>query len=199
MASAEMDALAIPQLIRRLIGGLVGLLLIALIAGITLKTPIESLSDAFVSSLGLAGVFVGVVVLDALPFTTHEPLLLMGVQGGLGFWPVFWAAGTASVLSGIVGWGLGRLVGRSPFVRRMMHRYQIDRFLNRYGVWAVALAATTPFPFAACTWSCGAVGVPPGQVVFGSLFRYLKVLFYQTLLVVGFNLNDVVDALSGGI
>ena len=193
----DADDLALSQLFKQLAVGLLILLTVAFVAGLTLKTPIEAASAYFVSKFGLAGIFAGIMVLDAVPFTTHEPLLLLGVQGGLGFWTVFLVAGTASTLSGFVGWTMGRIVGRSAMVRRWMGRYKVDRFLTRYGVWAIAIAATTPFPFAICTWSCGAANVPLPRVMFGSLFRFPKVLFYQTLMVVGFNLEDIA-AMFGG-
>ena len=193
----EHDDLALSQLFRQLAVALVILLIAAFIAGLTLKGPIEAASAYFVSKFGLAGIFGGIMFLDAVPFTTHEPLLLLGVQGGLGFWPVFLVAGTASTLSGFVGWTMGRIVGRAAMVRRWMARYKVDRFLTRYGVWAIAIAATTPFPFAICTWSCGAANVPLPRVMFGSLFRFPKVLFYQTLMVVGFNLEDIAAMFTG--
>jgi membrane protein YqaA with SNARE-associated domain len=102
--------------------------------------------------------------------------------------PVFVTASAASVLAGPVGWLLGSLLGRFDLVQRMFVRYRISAFLERYGFWAVAVAALTPFPFSLATWASGAARVPLRTVLLGSLFRIPKVLFYFSIIVFGWDL-----------
>lgn len=172
------DPLALPTLLRRLALGFV-LLLVALAVVFKLAhEPLTAVSHSFVDNFGLAGVFVGCLLIDTTPGLTHEPILVVAKQGGLGFWPIFLAAGSGSTLSGVLGYGIGRVLGGSAFLQRVLIRYRLREFLHRYGTRAVAIAALTPFPFAIATWGAGASQIPLRMVLVGALFRFPKVLFY---------------------
>ncbi len=167
--------------------------LVAMFAGLAwaLRAPLEQLAAWFVDAFGIVGVGVLVLVVDSLPLT-HEPILFLGWSGGLGFWPVWAVASAASISAGGLGWAWGRLLQRSTFLARTFRRYKVTAFLERYGVWAVAIAAFTPFPFALVTWCSGACGVPLHHVLLGSLLRAPKVLLYLTIIVYGWSLPDLV-------
>ncbi|TNE84228.1 MAG: hypothetical protein EP330_30370 [Deltaproteobacteria bacterium] len=176
--ATEEDPLALQTLLRRLAVGFV-----VLMAGVAVifklaAEPLNAVSAAFVENFGLLGVFVGCLLIDATPGLTHEPILVVARQGGIGFWAIFVAAGTGSMLSGVLGYGIGRVLGGSAFVQRLLIRYRLREFLHRYGVRAVAIAALTPFPFAIATWGAGASQISIRSVLVGALFRYPKVLFY---------------------
>lgn len=184
-AAPAADPLSPRALAWRLAVGLVSFLAVVAALGLTLRGPVEAISAWFVAELGLVGIFAGVLVTDTLPFLVHEPLLLFGLTGGLGFLPVFAAAASASVLAGFVGYGLGRAFGRSYRLQRFLLRYRLADLLRRYGVAAIAVGALTPFPYAVTTWGAGAVGIPLRHLALGSLFRIPKVLFYLTLIALG--------------
>ncbi|MCB9679211.1 MAG: VTT domain-containing protein [Alphaproteobacteria bacterium] len=156
-----------------------------------LREPLEHVAAWFVGYAGLPGVAVLVMVVDALPLT-HEPILFLAWSGGLGFWPVWAAATVGSIASGGIGWAGGRVLGRWPFLVRLFETYHVRTFLERYGVWAVAIAAFTPFPFALATWCSGACGLPLRPVLLGSLFRAPKVLLYLAIIVYGWSLPGLV-------
>jgi membrane protein YqaA with SNARE-associated domain len=84
------------------------------------------------------------------------------------------------------------LLGRWAFLTNVFKTYRVTAFLERYGVWAVAIAAFTPFPFAVVTWASGACGLPVKPVLLGSLFRAPKVLLYLTIIVYGWHLPSLV-------
>lgn len=174
-------------LLSRLAVAMVVLLAVVGSLAVALEPQLTMLSEGFVSRFGLAGLFVGVVLTDSLA-ATNEPLMLVAYAGGLGFWPVFVVASSASVLAGPVGWFLGGLLGRLSYVQDLFSRYKIDAFLHRYGFWSVAMAAVTPFPFSLVTWASGAVRVPLSVVFAGSLFRIPKTLFYLSIIVFGWDL-----------
>lgn len=169
-------------LARRMTVGIVGLLVVVGVLALTVREPLTAASAWFVDNFGLLGLAAGVFVLDAVPFTTHEPLLFFAYEGGIPFWTVFAVAGTASTASSLLGYSLGTLLGTLPAVRRMMRRYRLEAFLHRYGFWAIAMSATLPFPYAIATWGCGAARTPLGPMLVGALFRYPKVLFYLSLM-----------------
>jgi membrane protein YqaA with SNARE-associated domain len=154
--------------------------------GVVLREPLEWLAAWFVGTLGLPGIVLAVTLVDTLPLT-HEPVLLLAWSGGVPFWHIWAAASLGSVAAGGVGWGMGRLVGQRPSVQRFFVRYRLADFLERYGAWAVAVAALTPFPYAVATWSAGAARVPLALVLAGSMVRLIKVLVYLSLIVLGWS------------
>ena len=99
-----------------------------------------------------------------------------------------WAvAASASVLSGIVGYGLGfALVSRSRLRGWVDRKHPgFIRFMERHGHKGVAVAALLPIPFAVATWSAGMTRIGLGGVALASLLRIPKAGFYLWLIVTG--------------
>ena len=180
------EPIALKSLLWRGSVGLLTLLLGVAVLGIVLRHPLELAAAWFVQTLGLAGVFLAVTLVDSLPLT-HEPVLLLAWSGGLSFVAIWGAASAGSVLAGVVGWALGSRLARLDRVTQFFARYRITEFLDRYGAWAVAVAALTPFPYAVATWAAGAARLPLLPVFLGSLVRILKVLIYLSLIVLGWS------------
>lgn len=162
--------------------GLVGLTVAIGMLAYALEPAIVSAGEVFVAYLGMPGVFLGVLLTDTF-FLANEPILGIAYAGGMPFWPVAAVACVASMLAGVLGWGLGRALGLSPWIRRRVERNGIHALLMRWGVWAVAVAAISPVPYGAATWAAGAAGVPVRVVVLGSLFRIPRVILYFWLVV----------------
>lgn len=183
----ELDGLDMRSLLTRLGVGIVVMFCVVVILAMVAEEPLTAFAEGFVSRFGLLGVFVAVVCTDTL-LLTHEPVLLAGYVGGLGFFPVFVVASVASIGAGALGWSLGSLLRNVEWLARFFARYRIQPFLERYGFWAVSVAALTPFPFSVATWSSGAAGIPLSTVMLGSLFRIPKVLFYFSIMVFGWDI-----------
>lgn len=186
-APTESEVPSLRSLMWRLGVGLFALMVAIGLLGLFLREPLEDVSAWFIGEFGRTGLFFGVLVMDAVPLTTHEPLLFLGYAGGIAFWEVVAIAGTASFLSASVGWSLGRVLSRWQLLPALLERYRVGPFLRRYGAAAVAVAAITPFPYAVVTWGAGACGVPLPQVMLGASLRYVKVLFYAAVIVFGWN------------
>lgn len=186
-ADEQVQELEPRVLVRQLAIGLVILLAGVAALAVVLNEPLTAFSEVFVTHFGLAGVFVGVIITDAF-VGTNEPLMLFAYAGGLGFMPIFVTASTASVLAGLLGWVLGGLLGRFAYVQNLFVRYKINPFMQRYGFWAVTVAALTPFPFSVATWASGAARVSFWVVFAGSLFRIPKTLFYLGVIVFGWEM-----------
>lgn len=186
MAHPPPEPLAVRSLLWRLAAGLFTLLATVAVLGALMRDPIERASAWFVDQAGLLGVFFMVMLTDTVPLT-HEPVLLLGYSGGLGFWKIWAAASAGSVLAGVNGWLLGRWLGRFDFVQHLLVRYRIDVFLQKYGVAAVAVAALTPFPYAVATWASGAARLPFLPLLLGALVRLPKVLIYLSLIAFGWD------------
>lgn len=182
---AAEDAPSLGSLLLRLGIALLVVFVVMGILGVTLAEPIEGVAAYFIAHFGVVGLFLFVFVMDAIPFTTHEPVLFLAYAGGTGYWTVFAVAGTASVCAGPLGWTCGRVLSRSRWLTGVFERYRVGPFLRRYGIAAIAIAALTPFPFAVMTWAAGAARMRPQHVLLGALLRYPKVLFYLTVMVLG--------------
>ena len=163
------------------------LLAASFIAGLTLKEPITAVSGWFVESLGLWGIFFGVLLLDCLPLTMSEPLLLLGYEGKIGFWTLTTVAGCGSWLSAILGYSTGLLLGRTERLKHIFRRYQMDTFMERYGVTFVAIAAITPFPYGISTVCAGASRIPIARVMLAALLRFPKNYLYMALVIAGWS------------
>lgn len=170
-------------LLRRAVTGFVLLIGIVGVASWAAAPWIRTWAGTFVDQFGLWGVFFGVILTDTF-FLGNEPLLGVAYAGGLPFVPIAAVACVASVLAGLIGWGLGRWLGTHRWVKRAVHKHQINALMVRWGVWAVAVAAISPVPYGAATWAAGAAGVRWPVVALGSLFRIPRVIVYFLLVVV---------------
>jgi membrane protein YqaA with SNARE-associated domain len=181
------DVLALPSLIKRLVGALAMLLVASFLAGLTLKDPITAVSGWFVESFGLWGIFLGVMLLDCLPLTMSEPLLLLGYEGKIGFWTLTTVAGMGSWLSALLGYSTGLLLGKTERMRRVFRRYRMDKFMDKYGITFVAVAAITPFPYGISTVCAGASKIPLVRVMLAALLRFPKNYLYTALVIAGWS------------
>jgi uncharacterized membrane protein YdjX (TVP38/TMEM64 family) len=188
---ARFDAPAEPRrLVVRLLVGLVGLFAAFALVLALLREPITALSQAFVDRFGLAGVALGALLCD-LTAAPKEPVLVLGVTGGLSFWTIAATISVTTMIAGVTGWALGRRFGRVPWVERRLARTPVAPFLHRHGARAVAFAAIVPFPFATMTWAAGAVGLPFRTFVLGCLFRIPKSIVSFALALGGAQLGTL--------
>jgi membrane protein YqaA with SNARE-associated domain len=183
----DTDVPPLGSLLWQVVVGLVVLTVVAGLVALVLAEPIERFGEWFVGQFGLWGVFIGVLVLDALPGTVHEPLLLVANQGGLSYGSIVLVGGAASWLSGALGYGIGAFLGRWPRLHALLDYYRIAPFMRKYGGWAVAVAAITPVPYSITTWGAGATGVRLSVVLAGALLRFPKVALYLALALLGWN------------
>ena len=161
------------------------LFLIVLVLGITVREPIEAFSRRAVEQFGVLGLFVAVSCIDSVPGLTNEPLLLLALSGGLGYWVVLLAAGSGSVLAGLFGWVIGGRLRRLQWLQQQLETHGVESFFERYGGRTVAIAAVLPIPFALCTWAAGAANLDFRSVALGSCLRFPKTWFYLTLIYYG--------------
>ena len=153
-----------------------------------LRTPLTHLALYVAHSLGLPGIFGGVLFADATNFPLPPDLFLFtAVAGTLSPLAVLAVVSGASILAGSVAWSLGPLLGRIPGIGRRVERYrqQGEAFFARYGVWAVAIAALTPLPYSAFAWLAGAYRMPWKRFLLATLFRIPRFLFYLLLFRIG--------------
>jgi membrane protein YqaA with SNARE-associated domain len=167
----------------------VGVTIVALVLlALLLKGPLTRISVAFIERFGATGLAMATLLADASPIPImQEPLLLLAHAAGMPFWPILIVAGTASMLAGPVGYLGGKMIGELGPVARWIDRAGLRSLMSRHGVWLVAVAAVTPIPYAATTWTAGATGIKflPFFAVCG--LRFVKVGVYLGLMVLGWS------------
>lgn len=186
---ADVDDLSLRVLARKLVVGIVLFTAVVAVLGWLGQPWIEAMSEWFVDHFGLLGIFFGVLILDTLPGTINEPLLILGYTGGLGFLPIWAAASLGSILSGFVGYGIGALLTRSERVHELLVRHRIIEFMSRYGVYSLVIAGLTPLPYSLCTWGAGATHMKLSHLLIGTLFRIPKIGMYLAVTAAGWHLS----------
>ena len=101
-----------------------------------------------------------------------DPLLIaVGVASpGSAIW-VAALVTIASVSGAYIGYWLGRKIGR-PLLRRLVSESKTERaeaLFNRYGVWAILVAAFTPIPYKVFTILAGIMNLPIRPFLLASL------------------------------
>ena len=142
----------------------------------------------FIEKFGLLGLFWDVYLVDTLivPLTPDLFLIILITSGtrqlvGLALISV------ASVLGGISGFGIGRFLGDFRLVKKLVARYEDKgtRLFERYGIWAVIIAAFTPLPFSTICWLAGIFKMRFDYFVLASLFRIPRMVIWYLLIALG--------------
>jgi membrane protein YqaA with SNARE-associated domain len=190
--NTEVDALREPgapgakrALLKQGLFGLTLLLVAAAISSTLLRDLVETWGQAVVSRWGLRGIFVGVFLSDWSPLPlTNEPVMLLGLSGGMTFAQVLWVTSAASVMAGFAGYACGAMLGAGTSLRERFLAREGGRaaWVRRYGALGVAVAAFTPIPYALATWMAGLMRIPLPGFALACLVRIPKTLFYLWLL-----------------
>lgn len=177
------------QILPRLLGGLVVMLFGVGLLAFTLREPITALSTWFITAVGWPGLMLRIAATDLVPILSYGSVLLVGHTGGLGYWTATLAAAVGAVLGVLVGWSVGRLFGRVGWIQRLLERYWISHVLQRYGIWAVAIASLTPIPDSLCVIGSGASKVPLWQPMLGATVRLPKIMIYLAVIDAGWSMG----------
>ena len=85
-----------------------------------------------------------------------------------------------SYVAGIIGYFIGKNLSRTPFFKRISHRYleQYQRELRLYGSYLVFVGAITPIPFSATCMLAGSVNIRFRLFILISITRIFRFAFY---------------------
>ena len=148
--------------------------------------PIEELGIRAAERGGLVGVFCFVYLVDT--FVVPASLdLLFPVTMGVSPVPLLLVMSTASILGGLSGYWIGRLLCHFRYINRTVAGYRArgEGIISRFGVWAVVLAGVTPIPFSTISWIAGMVRMPVGLYLLGALSRAPRIVVYYLLFRTG--------------
>ena len=133
-------------------------LIFALFLAPPTRSFLKSTSTSLISSFGLFGLFMMIVLMDTIIQPISPDILVFGSTfGGAS---LFWATligGLASCLAGVIGYHLGKRLGRDRFEKWFGegHVKRGHYMFEKYGVWAVIVGALSPIPYSSICWTAG--------------------------------------------
>src|SRR5699024_2773959 len=116
------------------------------------------LSLKTVDYLGLSGIFLAVIASDAFGFPIPpSTFLFAAVASGSPVFGLLILISLTSILGGTIAYLIGPWIGKLPLLKRILERARPrgERLIDRWGVWAIGVAAITPLPFPIFCWLAG--------------------------------------------
>lgn len=113
--------------------------------------------QGFISLYGIFGVFI-IAVLESFIFPIPTSIII-APSTALGLDPLLitFIATIGSVIGSLIGYALGYHLGY-PAAHRLFKEKnlkRVERWFDKYGAWAIFIAAFTPIPFKVFTWAGG--------------------------------------------
>ncbi len=136
-----------------------------------------------VESYGYLGIFLISFTESILQPLPPDPFIAGGTAFGLNPILASLTATIGSVLGGLTAHTLGMLLGEPVTKRLIGEKYFLkgEVLFNRFGIWAVLIAAVTPVPFKVVCWLAGIFEMPRTNFLlasfFGRLPRFLLVAY----------------------
>lgn len=144
--------------------------------------PIKGWATLFVETYGMPALFALTWIAD----TTFQPIppdvfVFGSTFGGANVLLASAIAGVASSCGGVTGYYIGRCVGAARFRRlfgdKLMKKGR--EIFDKYGMYAIGVAALTPLPYSGTCWVAGIYRMSPIVVfltsVAGRILRYIFV------------------------
>ena len=118
--------------------------------------PLIAWVETVVTAYGLLGMS-AISFMEAFIFPVPTAFFIAPMAAfGIDPFIITLVATISSVLGAFVGYGLGRYLGL-PVANRLFGKYipKVQKYFDRWGAWAVFIAAFTPVPFKVFTWTSG--------------------------------------------
>ena len=132
------------------------------------------------------GVFLYAYIVDTLILPLSPDLVWIVGAGMVSFEAIFFA-GLGSALGGISSYGIGMLVDKVPFVKKLTDsaNRKWGSYIKAYGVPLVALSAIFPLPFSTLCTVAGIVGLDFKKIAISSSLRFIHAALYFLLFRAG--------------
>jgi membrane protein YqaA with SNARE-associated domain len=155
------------------------------------RTEIISFGQFIADYLGLLGSFLFVFVVDSLIVPMTVDVLFVTINAWAPI-PFLLTISMASILAGLTGYWIGRLLLKFPFFHRTVTliRHKTEPLVKRYGFMAIVLAALTPIPYSLISWSCGILKMKYWHFAIGCLFRLPRMFIYYYIIQWGISLAN---------
>lgn len=155
---------------------------------IPFRDELQAFGNRVVDVLGYTGLGLGIMSSDMLTLPIPPDFyLLVAVTAQLDPMLTIIAGSIGSICGGIGAFFLGRLLGTTSFVERLVEPFQErgTRLIERYGVAAVIFAALTPIPFSIVCTLTGMMGMSLGSFLPATLFRIPRIAGYYYAIQIG--------------
>lgn len=171
-----------------------GFMLVFMALAWLFHSQIEVAGNALVGAVGAWGIGIGIFMSDA--FTLPIPpdvYLAAAITAGLDPTTTIIAGSIGSILGGMVAYGIGRVLGDTPFATRLVapFRERGESFIDRLGVTAVVIAALTPIPFSIVCILAGMMRMQFARFAPATLFRIPRIAGYFFLIDLGWTAATV--------
>ncbi len=159
-----------------------------MLLGYFLFEPVTTAAVQAVEFLGPIGLFIGVFASDALGFPVPPSTYLFAAVAAESPIAIVLAITIiASITGATVAYHVGPLLTRAPIVGRILerHRPRGEALFERWGIWAVGIAALTPLPFALFCWLAGIYKMPFKRFFSATLVRAPRIIAYYGFFALG--------------
>lgn len=172
----------IKTLIYRSIYWIVGLFIVIFGISILAREPIINFSRKFVDLFGFYGIGFGIALSDASPgLIIPDAFLVFGIAGQIPDYLVILASSVGTLVGGSLSYLQGRyLLPKLTFAKDFIERHEekLIPILEKYGVWAVVLASSTPLPYSWMAILAGSFKMPFYRFLMASLARIPRFVLY---------------------
>ena len=152
----------------------------------------------FAESYGLFGTFV-IAILESFIFPVPTATIIAPVAAfGIDPFLIMVTATAGSVIGAVIGYALGVYLGH-PVAERLFKKHvpRVEKWFDRWGAWAVLIAAFSPVPFKVFTWTAGAFRLDMKRFLLASIIG--RTAQFAIAAYVGFYVGPgVVGWLTGG-
>lgn len=96
------------------------------------------------------------------PIPVDPVLIFLREMNSWNIYHIFFVAWISSMLGGMTAHYLGRRLGKKVFIKFFGNEYfeKGKKFLEKYGMWSILIAAATPLPFKVAAWMAGILHMP---------------------------------------
>jgi membrane protein YqaA with SNARE-associated domain len=189
LTSKELNEIDVRKNLIRL--GIAFLIVLALVVLLRLifGEYIEAFAEVFVDRFGLIGIFSSTLILDSLILgISPDFVLFVAIAGEMSPLGILFTISIASILGGNIGYFIGRYLGNRKIVQKRIEPYERKGhyLMEKYGLWAVIVAAMTPIPFSTICWIAGMLEMKYSHFMAGALWRIPRYLLWYIVFRVGF-------------
>ncbi|MFW3146130.1 MAG: YqaA family protein [Thermoplasmatota archaeon] len=150
---------------------------------------IEDWGAWMIDKFSYPGMFAAVLAMDTLLSPVPpDVVIFISIAGNVSpLWTLV-TVSVASIMGGTCGYLIGRFLGNREFVKKRIkpHEKRAHYLLDRYGIWAVIVAALSPIPFSAVCWVAGILKMRYLHFLSGALWRVVHFLMWYLIILAGF-------------
>ncbi len=159
------------------------LLLLIFIAFIFFYTEVKSIFTFLISSYGIIGIILVVIIMDTIIQPISPDIIVFGATFGGANITTAIIAGLASCLAGSIGYFIGKKIGAKEFRKWFSEKHLIKgkELFDKYGILAIVVGALSPIPYSAICWTAGIYNMKYKHFLLTSLLTRVPRFFLMGL------------------